>query len=133
MKKGSLSHCQNLSCEKCREIPRISAAAKFGMSARRADFGKCSGLSSLAGHCDQPPIARAYPEIAGIPARRAVSSAGEQLDTEQESSSLTLSPTPQITVFLQPEQKLETERVRSSVHTALLNLGGNRQHSRKMR
>src|SRR5260370_42229896 len=64
VKKRSLSRGQNLSCDECHEVPRISAAAKFGKSAHCADFRKRGGLESLAGHCDQPPIARADPKIA---------------------------------------------------------------------
>jgi hypothetical protein len=64
VKKRSLSRRQNLSCEKRRQIPRISAAAKFGMSAHRADFREFGGSKTLAGHCGQPPIACAYPEVA---------------------------------------------------------------------
>src|SRR5260370_41582201 len=59
VRKRSLSRCQNLSCEESREGPCISAAAKVGMSAHRADFRKRGGREWLAGHCDQPPIARA--------------------------------------------------------------------------
>ena len=44
VKKRSLSRRQNLSCEECYEVPRISAAAKFGKSADCADFDKRSGL-----------------------------------------------------------------------------------------
>jgi hypothetical protein len=38
VKKRSLSRGQNLSCEKRRQVPCISAAAKFRMSAHRANF-----------------------------------------------------------------------------------------------
>src|SRR5439155_23333119 len=64
VKKRSLSRCRNLSCEESDEGPRVSAAAKFGMSAHRGGFRKRSGSSSLASPYDQPPVARAYPEIA---------------------------------------------------------------------
>jgi hypothetical protein len=38
VKKRGLSRCQNLGCKERHEGPRISTAAKFGMSAHRADF-----------------------------------------------------------------------------------------------
>src|SRR5258708_25979045 len=63
VKKRSLARCQNPSCEERDEVARISAAAKFGISAHRADFGKPSGLQSLTGHCSQSPVASAYAEI----------------------------------------------------------------------
>src|SRR5882762_1548030 len=63
MKKRSLARCQNSICEERHEVARISAAAKFRISAHRADFGKPSGLQSLTGHCSQSPVASAYAEI----------------------------------------------------------------------
>jgi len=44
VKKRSPSRCQNLGSKERHEGPRLSTAAKFGMSAHRADFRKHGGL-----------------------------------------------------------------------------------------